>query len=380
MVKVNKMGYLKSVLFWLQLMLISGTGSLPVEYCPKSCVCKSGYTSCSRLNAFPLDLPSISKSVLLTEMSIEEIPANALLRFPDLTLLRIENSDIHVIRSDAFKNISNLEELSFSVCNIDRIETNAFNHLWNQTVIQFHNVTIKTIKKHAFSNIFNLREWTIFESTIHDFQTEAIHQVSNVYTFSIYSNQIGRLGTAIFSSVTNVRHVDFFMNDITDIGCNVFDFSTNEFSNFEFYGNTFTCGCNLFGLSKGKKAIYYTSSSSSTKRDSPVNNNKMLSRRVDSAAYNSISLDKWSFDELLYRNWCVFKDLKQKISLENYRSSDEVICQDSPCFSSKGLKKNIDIYRLNNREPSIPVVRSGSVILYGISTCFTWSLLLTFAC
>ncbi|GAB1599483.1 leucine-rich repeat-containing protein 15-like isoform X1 [Argonauta hians] len=369
------MNRMKGTMLLLLLISLTGIGCSSVEYCPKSCVCRSGFISCSRMTWFPLDLPSQSKSVLLTEMTIDEIPANISNRFPKLTSLRIENSNIKVIRTDAFKNLSNLDELSFSVCKIDQIETNAFNNIWNQTVIQFHNVTIISIKERAFNRIYNLKEWTMFESTIHHFQSEAVHQISNVNTFSIYSNRIGHLGTAIFSSLTNVRHVDFFMNEIADVGCNVFDFSTNELANFEFYGNTFTCGCNLFGLSKGKKHVYYTSSSSSSmKRDSPTYN-RMIPR-IEPTAYsdrNSVSLDKSSFDKLLYRNWCVFKDLKQKISLENYRSSDEVTCQDSPCFSANEIK-NIDIHRFNNPKPSEPEARSGSVILYGVSTCFTFSL------
>lgn len=220
----------------------------------------------------------------------------------------------------------------------------------------FYKMSIGRIETHAFNNIRGLKLWTLFKSDVGEIEAEAFHQLSHIYSFSIYSNQIGRLGRAVFSSMGNIKHVDFFMNNVDDIGCNVFDFSTNEFSNFEFYANVFSCDCKLFGLSRGRQAINF---SSSAKRDSPLTNKVTPTKRaadVIDSGVNTVSAKKWSFDALLYRNWCIFAKLKHKVSLENYRYTDEVECETNACFPQKS--KDVIINRMDQdsaaSSPKVP--------------------------
>ncbi|CAE1297838.1 unnamed protein product [Acanthosepion pharaonis] len=311
------------------------------DRCPKSCVCMASFVSCSNLTHFPVILPIETRTITLSEVKIPEIQTDIISNLPEIKSLSFENCTIGKIRSGAFRNLTNLQKISFSLCSIRLIETDAFHQIRNASTMLFYKMTIERIETHAFSNIRGLKEWTLFKSNIGEIEAEAFHQFSYIYSFSIYSNRIGRLGRAVFSSMGNIKYVDFFMNKVTDVGCNVFDFSTNEFENFEFYANIFSCDCKLFGLSRGRQAINF--SSSSAKRDSPTTNKVTPTKRsaglIDSHM-NTVSAKKWSFDELLYRNWCMFKNLKHKVSLDNYRYTEEVECETNACFPLKSKKKD----------------------------------------
>ena len=352
------MNYFLPCLVLSLLVLISCEELATRRSCPKSCVCMNGFVSCSKLTSFPSFLPSKTQALSLSEIKIPEIPTDVLSTLPEIKTLRFENSTIGVIRNGAFRNLTNLQKISFSLCSVRVIETGAFYQIRNASTMLFYKMTMERIETHAFNNIRGLKEWTLFKSDVKKIEAEAFHQFSHIYSFSIYSNLIGRLGRAVFSSMANIKYMDFFMNEVADVGCNVFDFSTNEFSNFEFYANIFSCDCKLFGLSRGRQAINF--SSSSAKRDSPTTNKMTPTKRstdlIDSRM-NTISAKKWSFDELLYRNWCIFKNLKHKVSLDNYRYTEEVECETNACFPVKSKKKNKMIdYRYLESSTSVPKV------------------------
>lgn len=184
---------LSSVIFLLQ----------GVRGCPEQCRCHSSSSSvdCSQqgLAEIPPGLPPRTRTLLLQDNQIHQLPALAFRSVPQLTTLNLGNNSLSTLALAAFHGLKHLQVL-------------------NLTQNSLH-----SLQSRIFHSLPQLRELDLSSNNISHLPTSLGQQWENLTVLAIQQNQLQQLDRALLEAMRRVKLL--FLKD-----------------------NLWKCSCHLLGL------------------------------------------------------------------------------------------------------------------------------------
>lgn len=271
--------------------------------CPVGCFCLAGYVTCSGLKSFPAVFPADTRSLSITDIETDKIPAGIFDILSNLESVEIYQGRIGKISTGAFHSLADLDLISLNELNISTIEPYAFSNITNIGTISIYMSKIDTIQSHAFYDIFALEEIKLFMLELTKIDSFAFSGINELSLFSFYTNTIGSLQPYAFSDFENVLKSSMYLNEFGYLGCGSIEALATGTYEHSFYSNSVNCSCDLVWIPK------------------------------------EISLKKY-----LFSNWCQVADIDEKVYWEDI-SPSSLQCGlniEDACPSAATVKASID--------------------------------------
>lgn len=130
-----------------------------------------------------------------------------------LIFLNLDHCLIERIEPEAFSSLDNLKKLTLAHNKLFILETNSFNNLPVMTLILKGN-RIDTIRSRAFNNLFNLQELVLSKVGLHNIESYAFNNLTRAETIDLRHNNITIVPHYLFINMDNLRNVLLEGNDI----------------------------------------------------------------------------------------------------------------------------------------------------------------------
>ena len=257
-----------------------------VVSCPRGCTCSRSNIDCHDLNFFP-DLNGVRAQTLVFEdCTIPNIPKDAFTATGLISIV-IKHSTIGSIDTGSFRNLESLQHLLIIGPNheknnstaewtvINEIQPRAFENLSNIKKLYLSFVKIGRIRTNAFSDVSNLNEFIMVNSEIIFAETKAFVGLST-NTLNLTSVDIKDRESSGFDYIRDVTR--YIMEDVSltvlssnmffssvsrlqvssshfeTMDCNVF--SENGPTVVDWWNNSIACDCRLEWLLNAEEAQF----------------------------------------------------------------------------------------------------------------------------
>ena len=213
-----------------------------IDECPAECLFneEEGSANCAFADVFPTGLPATTKTIAITHSHFDEIPSEALGKYPNFTSLTLMHTSIGVIRQHAFYRIGqgiSGKQMVFLNVSMAHIESGAFEELEDFEVISIFLSTMTNVSSGAFSKIHNIQAITIHTCEIPILSTATFRDLSHVGQFDIESTTFKTIEHEAFSKFTDIESFTFAACRVGVVGSRfltstdvrLVDISTNTF-------------------------------------------------------------------------------------------------------------------------------------------------------
>lgn len=225
--------------------------------CPQGCYCNNKFVDCSALMDFPTSLPEDTERFRVSQMNIEEIPANAFLYLVNITQIELKNCNIGTIARCAFTDLSSIKRIIFDKTVVGTIESFAFRDLKDLEHIEIAESRIGRLKPFAFYKLHKVSIFSIVQTNLPVFYTHAIYDVSEVNMMIFNANNISDIATGALMYVTNVTSIQLTHNVFWNMHCGVLDYLFDTDNALIFSNNSFYCNCSIAPLVNTAGRIKY---------------------------------------------------------------------------------------------------------------------------
>ncbi|XP_045169002.2 leucine-rich repeat-containing protein 4-like [Mercenaria mercenaria] len=217
--------------------------------CPVGCFCLAGYVTCSGLKSIPPGFPDDTRSVSITKIDADEIPAGIFDKLPALESIEIYSGSVGKISSGAFSSLSLLDLISLSEMTIGTIESYAFSNITDIGAISLYMSTVGTIEPYAFTDIFALDDIKLFMTEVTNIESFALSNIDELLHFSFYTNDVETMQPYAFLNFSNVHEFSMYLNNIGYLGCGSAEALLDQTYKHSFYSNSVNCSCDLTWIS-----------------------------------------------------------------------------------------------------------------------------------
>lgn len=148
-----------------------------------------GRWQCNGGNISALEtIPSSAEGIQFTDSNISVIPANAFVRFSNLTRLLFYNCSIHDIDPLAFATLNRLEWLIFLNNSIPTIRSSWFHDLVNVTLLGLVRNGISEVEPNVFEYLPSLERLSIQDNNIRCIYTKSLLSLKNLQRVTMHDN------------------------------------------------------------------------------------------------------------------------------------------------------------------------------------------------
>lgn len=146
--------------------------------------------ACRSVNISVLDqIPSSADRIDIINSHIPFVPANAFIRFSNLTRLLFYNSSIHYVNASSFSNLHNLQWLIFLNNTMQtKVKSSWFHNLNNLTKLGLVRNAITEIEPNVFKYIPNLKHLSIQENKLECIYTKSLSPMKYLQKVAIQGN------------------------------------------------------------------------------------------------------------------------------------------------------------------------------------------------
>lgn len=208
------------LLFLLQLYQ-NGVLSINSTFtCPSPCQCFSATTViCSDLlmKALPEDIPIHATTLIILSSGLRNI--TNLEHLGILTKLIFLSIPVQNVSHDAFKGLTNLEELEISGSILMALEAGTFNKLDKLTKLLLNNNKIKILAPSIFDSLEKLETLQLRGNMLENLHTTQFHKLSNLQELNLSFNKFSTIQT---SELSKLKKLDLGMNQITSLSLDTF--------------------------------------------------------------------------------------------------------------------------------------------------------------
>ena len=245
-----------------------------------------GHITCSDMTSFPTHFPANTKSIILSNMVIDDIPESVIDNLESLQSIKFDASIINRISPKAFSSLSDVDEITFSDVTIGVIDSYAFSDLTDIGSLSFQKATIDTISQYAFSDLFAFDELVLDNVNVTDLHSRAFNNIADVFKLKFSGNYVENFDKFTFSNMEDIIEVVLTGNDIPSMLCEGIEGLLEQADTVSFFANIVPCSCDLI----------------------PVMDSSIISKYP-------------------YSNWCSFNDGTGSIFVENL-TQDMLDCTD----------------------------------------------------
>lgn len=215
--------------------------------CPFLCLCDGEIrVMCSGTKLFPGVIPSATKEIEFHNVNFTSIPMNAFKNLNNLEVVSFINSTIHTVGACSFAQTKNVHEVLFRSCNISVLQANSFSNIVNVTALTFIGSRIDEILSYAFQNLKDVDTLTFQGCMINIVHSYAFQNLTNVELIEIKETAINKFSGNGFSLFKNVRNVMVGQkSQIGELQCKTLDTVMTSGGHLEIRDTLFTCDCKL---------------------------------------------------------------------------------------------------------------------------------------
>lgn len=141
---------------------------------------------------------------------------------PTIFILRLEQSNITVIKSQAFSGLKNLSELDLYENNLETIERGAFIGLLNLKIIRINEPRLISISEGIFNGLNALTNLQFDYSGISHINANAFAGL-NLQILKFSKNNLSHLENGIFNGLDELVYLFLDQNNITHLPKNIFN-------------------------------------------------------------------------------------------------------------------------------------------------------------
>ena len=195
--------------------------------CPKSCTCIGLYIDCRYSNFSYDSLADIPKETRKLDLSGNDFgPDLAMIDFSlfvDLGELILQNTQLQVIRSRKFIQLTNLYKLDLRYNRIKVIEQAAFAGLQQVTSLLLdNNPLLNRIHSGAFVGLVSLRKLNISNTQLDQLEKNLFLQMSSLLTLILSNNKITKIEKGGLNDLNSLVNLDLRGNTISEFPKDMF--------------------------------------------------------------------------------------------------------------------------------------------------------------
>ena len=154
----------------------------------------------------------------------------------NLEFLSLYENEIKLIASDAFKDLRELEQLNLSTNKIKVVDPQWFQSLTKLKVLGLGNNTIKVVDSKNFNNLLKLTTLQLYDNKIASIASDAFKDLNELKTLCLRGNNINVVDPTWFLSLTKLEELNLGNNDIESIASDAFK-DLSELEILDLYDN-----------------------------------------------------------------------------------------------------------------------------------------------
>lgn len=192
---------------WLLVLIYVGF----IVACPPECSCDRRHrVTCigveftgEDLNKF--QIPIGTKSVRLSGNGINNISANFIGLFENITSLEISKNNISVIPANTFIKLRYLKKLALRFNNVKEISTESFNGLQKLETLNLEGNLIQTLAKGIFSRLDSIKSLLLTGNKLRTIPNDIFTKMSNLRNLFLSDNNISGIGDKAFQNLSMTK-------------------------------------------------------------------------------------------------------------------------------------------------------------------------------
>ncbi|XP_069568632.1 carboxypeptidase N subunit 2 isoform X1 [Brachyistius frenatus] len=287
-----KMGKLWALTLLLVLLLCHKGNTESQTFCPYKCQCFTPVqVLCAdeRMSSLPRNISRQFKEFIVMTSSVAYLFSHTLQESPQLTRLIFLNNDLRSVHSQAFENLTELQELEISgnswlehlypgtfskqvnliklLLNYNKFKTvlpgmfdslkqletlqmksNIISDLPAFLFLNLHKLRIldlslnklEEVKRETFSGLVRLEILKMNRNLLSNLTSDTFHNISQLTELHLEGNKIAQLGDDIFSVLTKLKVLNIRGNLLTTFSDKVFGFKHSHLKELNLRGNRLT--------------------------------------------------------------------------------------------------------------------------------------------
>ena len=188
-------------------------------YCYENQVGISADCSGSALTEVPQTLPDNTTELKISRTEITHIKSEDFIIYPGLTLLQItQNEMLYNVHIDAFKGISDLQELWLYSNNISSLPSDVFQPVPRLTRLMIHENRLDSIPRIA--QLSDLTYLTLYSNLIKKVEKDSFLTCSKLVNIQLHENIIDDIEDSAFNGLINTTVLDLSNNLLSTLRSN----------------------------------------------------------------------------------------------------------------------------------------------------------------
>lgn len=186
--------------------------------------------------------------VEIIDSNIPFVVTQIFTKFPNISILLIENAGLTRFQIGAFRNGGNLRSLGVRSNQIENLTADSFEGAWNLQTIYVIDCQVSTVDGAAFNGLSVLDTLLLSNNNIQQLPVNVFSSLPALNSLFIKSNKLESLDGRLFSNNFALRFIDLENNQINAIQRNLFD-SLSQLSFFNILRNR--CASNYWVVNGG---------------------------------------------------------------------------------------------------------------------------------